>query len=118
MQCDQLRRRDFIAALGAAAMTWPRTLVAQAIGARRIGVLMELAANEPQARSNVAALQRGLYKLGWSQGSNLGIDYRFAPDDPVLVWKFAKELVVQWRKKDLVTVWPKDLAKASPIWRS
>ena len=54
---------------------------------------MELAADEPQARSNVAALQRGLYKLGWSQGSNLAIDYRWAPDDPVLVWKFAKELV-------------------------
>src|SRR5215467_11044527 len=93
MQSDHLRRRDFIAALGGAAMTWPRNLVAQGIGARRIGVLMELAADEPQARSNVAALQRGLYKFGWSQGSNLRIDYRWAPDDPVLVWKFAKELV-------------------------
>jgi putative ABC transport system substrate-binding protein len=93
MHCVQLRRRDFIAALGGTAMMWPRTLAAQTIGARRIGVLMELAADEPQARSNVAALQRGLYKLGWSQGSNLGIDYRWAPDDPVLVWKFAKELV-------------------------
>jgi len=93
MQCDHLRRRDFIAALGGAAMTWPRNLVAQGIGKRRIGVLMELAADEPQARSNVAALQRGLYKLGWSQGSNVWIDYRWAPDDPVLVWKFAKELI-------------------------
>jgi putative ABC transport system substrate-binding protein len=93
MQCDQLSRRDFIAALGGAAMTWPRPLVAQTVGVRRIGVLMELAADEPQARSNVAALQRGLSKFGWSQGSNLGIEYRWAPDDPVLVWKFAKELV-------------------------
>jgi putative ABC transport system substrate-binding protein len=74
-------------------MTWPRTLAAQGIGGRRIGVLMELAADDPQARSNVAALQRGLRKLGWSQGGNLRIDYRWAPDDPVLVWKFAKELV-------------------------
>jgi putative ABC transport system substrate-binding protein len=93
MQCDQLRRRAFIAALGGAAVAWPRTLVAQPIGARRIGVLMELAADEQQARSNVAALQRGLSKFGWSQGSNLRIEYRWAPDDPVLVWKFAKELV-------------------------
>src|SRR6476660_8152375 len=54
---------------------------------------MELAADEPQARSNVAAFQRALYKLGWSRGSNLAIDYRWAPDDPVLVWKYAKELV-------------------------
>jgi hypothetical protein len=93
MQFDRLKRREFITLLASTAMTWPRTLAAQSIGARRIGVLMELAADDPQARSNVAALQRGLYKLGWSQGSNLGIDYRWAPDDPVLVWKFAKELV-------------------------
>jgi putative ABC transport system substrate-binding protein len=93
MQFDRLKRREFITLLATTAMTWPRTLAAQSIGARRIGVLMELAADDPQARSNVAALQRGLYKLGWSQGSNLGIDYRWAPDDPVLVWKFAKELV-------------------------
>jgi putative tryptophan/tyrosine transport system substrate-binding protein len=93
MQCDLSTRRDFIAALGGAAVTWSCTVVAQTIGARRIGVLMELAADDPQARSNTEALERGLYKLGWSQGSNLRIDYRWAPDDPVLVWKFAKELV-------------------------
>src|ERR1700730_15430089 len=93
MQLDQLRRREFITVLASTAMTWPRTLAAQGIRARRIGVLMELAADDPQARSNVAALQRGLYKLGWSQGSNLSLGYRWAPDDPVLVWKFAKELV-------------------------
>ena len=87
MQFDRLRRREFITLLASAAVTSPRTLAAQGIGARRIGVLMELAADDPQARSNVAALQRGLYKLGWSHGSNLGIDYRWAPDDPVLVWK-------------------------------
>jgi ABC-type uncharacterized transport system substrate-binding protein len=93
MQLDHLKRREFIALFGGAATAWPRTVSAQGTGTRRIGVLMELAADEPQARSNVAALQRGLYKLGWSQGSNLAIDYRWAPDDPVLVWKFAKELV-------------------------
>jgi putative ABC transport system substrate-binding protein len=60
---------------------------------RRIGVLMELAASDPQARSNVAALQRGLHKFGWLDRSNLRIDYRWAPDDAVLLWKFAKELV-------------------------
>jgi putative ABC transport system substrate-binding protein len=87
-------RRELLAALGGAAAAWPRALVAQGTDrARRIGVLMELAAGDPQARSNVEALQRGLYKLGWSQGDNLGIDYRWAPDDAVLVWKFAKELV-------------------------
>jgi len=89
-----MRRRDFITLLGSATVTWPRTLLAQGTDrTRRVGVLMELAASDQQARSNVAALQQGLYKLGWSPGGNLGIDYRWAPDDAVLVWKFAKELV-------------------------
>src|SRR5262245_29315612 len=89
-----MRRRDFITLLGSATVAWPRTLVAQGTDrARRIGVLMELAASDPQARSNVAAFQQGLHKLGWSKGGNLAIDYRWAPDDAVLVWKFAKELV-------------------------
>ena len=54
---------------------------------------MELAADDPQARANIAAFQRGLHTLGWLEGSNLAVDYRWAPDDAVLVWKFAKELV-------------------------
>jgi putative ABC transport system substrate-binding protein len=88
-----MRRRAFISLLGVAA-AWPRTLMAQQPNQdRRIGVLMELAASDSQARSNIAALQRGLRGLGWLEGSNLGIEYRWAPDDPVLVWKFAKELV-------------------------
>ena len=89
-----MRRREFITLVGGAAVAWPRTLMAQRPdGVRRIGVLMELAASDLQARSNVEALQRGLHKLGWSQGGNLSIDYRWAPDDAVLVWRFAKELV-------------------------
>jgi putative ABC transport system substrate-binding protein len=93
MRFDRLKRRELLTLLGGAATAWPRAVMAQGMGTRRMGVLMELAADEPQARSNVAALQRGLNKLGWSPGSNLAIDYRWAPDDPVLVWKFAKELV-------------------------
>jgi ABC-type uncharacterized transport system substrate-binding protein len=89
-----MKRREFITLLGGAAAAWPRNLMAQRPDrVRRIGVLMELAASDAQARSNVAALQRTLRELGWLEGSNLGIDYRWAPDDAVLVWKFAKELV-------------------------
>ena len=88
-----MRRREFITLIGGTA-AWPHILAAQGIDrSRRIGVLMDFAANDPQAQSNVEALQRGLYKLGWSQGGNLGIDYRWARGDAVLVWKFAKELV-------------------------
>ena len=89
-----MRRREFIALLGSAAVVQPRNVLAQQPNrARRIGVLMELAANDIQARSNIAALQRGLQTLGWQEGSNLGVDYRWAADDPVLLWKFARELV-------------------------
>src|SRR5262252_5418010 len=64
-----MRRRDFISLLGGATVAWPRTLMAQNTGrARRIGVLMELGAGDPQAQSHVAALRRGLDKLGWSPG--------------------------------------------------
>jgi putative tryptophan/tyrosine transport system substrate-binding protein len=89
-----MRRREFISLVGIAAATWPRTLMAQQPDrVRRIGVLAELAASEPLARSNFAALERGLHKFGWLVGSNLGIEYRWAPDDPVLMWTLAKELV-------------------------
>ena len=79
--------------LGGTAAAWPLVARGQQAGRARIGVLMELAASDAQARTDIAALQRGLHKLGWLEGSNLGVDYRWAPDDPVLLWKFAKERV-------------------------
>ncbi len=89
-----MRRREFITLLGGASVALPSTPMAQQPDrVRRIGVLMELAASDAQARSNVEAFQRGLHKLGWLEGNSLEIDYRWAPDDAVLVWKFAKELV-------------------------
>jgi putative ABC transport system substrate-binding protein len=102
-----VKRREFITLIGGAA-AWPSTVVAQGtVRARRISVLMEMAASDPQARSNIAALQRGLRQLGWLEGSTLMIDYRWAPDDPVLVWKFAKQLVEL--RPDLI------VANSSPV---
>ena len=98
-----MRRREFITLDGgAAAAVWRHPVMAQqANRVRRIGVLMELAADDPQARAYIAAFQRGLHNLGWLEGSNLTVDYRWAPDDAVLVWKFAKELV-QLRRELIV----------------
>jgi putative tryptophan/tyrosine transport system substrate-binding protein len=74
-----MRRREFITFVGGAVVAWPHTLMAQQRDrVWRIGVLMELATSDSQARSNVAALQRGLRGLGWLEGSNLGIEYRWA----------------------------------------
>ena len=89
-----MRRRQFLGVLGGAAAAWPCAAMAQGQKhASRVGLLMELAENDSQARSNVAALQRGLRRLGWIEGRNLAIDYRWTSKDPVLVWKYAKELV-------------------------
>jgi len=88
-----MRRREVITLLGGVA-TWPLFAVAQ--GSKqvpRIGVLMELAETDSQGRSNVVALQRALRRLGWIDGRNLELKYRWTSNDPVLLWWFAKELV-------------------------
>src|SRR4051812_28746654 len=88
-----MRRREVITLLGGVA-AWPLFAVAQ--GSKqvpRIGVLMELAETDSQARSNVAALQRALRRLGWIDGRNLELKYRWTSNDPVLLWRFAKKIV-------------------------
>ena len=76
-----IRRREFIALLGGAA-TWP--LVARAQQGeriRRIGVLLSQAESDPVARSYIAAFTTRLGELGWTEGKNLGIDYRWGSGD-------------------------------------
>src|SRR5262245_4737938 len=79
MQFDQLRRREFITLLGAAA-TWPLAArVQQGELVRRIGVLMNLASDEGQPR--LAAFVQDLQQLGWRDGRKVRIDYRWAAGD-------------------------------------
>jgi putative tryptophan/tyrosine transport system substrate-binding protein len=102
-----MRRREFVI-LVAGTATLPGRLAGQSNGMpRRIGVLSELSNGDPQARSYIAALERGLRKLGWSQGDNLRIDYRLASDDAVLVWQSAKEMVAS--RPELI------IAHSSPV---
>src|SRR6516162_7629392 len=76
-----MRRREFIAGLGGAA-AWPLVARAQQIKrVRRIGVLMPLSANDPQAQARVAAFLQGLQELGWRVGSNVTIDIRWSADN-------------------------------------
>src|SRR5262245_33838632 len=74
-----MRRREFITLLGGAA-AWPLAARAQTKRMRRIGVLMGLVANDPEAQSRVVALENGLRELKWIKGHNLSIEYRWAGD--------------------------------------
>ena len=74
-----LSRREFVTVLGGGLIVCPGTLLAEgADGARRVGVLMRIAEDDPGARANVQTFQRGLEKLGWITGRNVLIDYRWA----------------------------------------
>jgi putative ABC transport system substrate-binding protein len=73
-----VRRRTFIAGLGSAT-AWPLGARAQQSGqVRRLGVLMAITADDPEAKSRVAAFEQGLQLLGWTVGQNVRIDYRWA----------------------------------------
>jgi putative ABC transport system substrate-binding protein len=73
-----VKRREFI--IGGAAAAWPLAARAQqSERVRRVGVLVGLAENDPEMKERIAGLRQGLEKLGWAEGNNLRIDYRFAP---------------------------------------
>jgi putative ABC transport system substrate-binding protein len=89
-----MRRRDFVAMLGAVAAL-PRAVRAQqSVPPRRIGVLMNRAAESPEGQARFAAIQERLQQLGWRQGQNLLIDIRWGSEDPDLERKAAAELAV------------------------
>src|SRR5215475_12663402 len=74
----RIGRREFVALLASTA-AWPFAARAQqGQRVRRIGVLMGLVANDPEAQSRVAAFENGLRELGWVKGRNLWIEYRWA----------------------------------------
>jgi putative tryptophan/tyrosine transport system substrate-binding protein len=87
-----MRRREFITLAGGAAV-WPLAVRAQQIKRmRRIGVLMPLSANDPEAQARVAAFLQGLQELGWRVGSNVTIDIRWSADNAD-ARKYATELI-------------------------
>jgi putative tryptophan/tyrosine transport system substrate-binding protein len=88
-----VRRREFITLLGGAA-AWPLAARAQQPAQmRRIGVLMMYAESNAQGQAFVAAFREALGKLGWREGHNVRIDYRWATSDLESIQRFAKDLV-------------------------
>src|SRR5262245_39887242 len=88
-----MKRREFMAGLGSSAV-WPNIAQAQvAERVRRVGVLMNLAADDPEGQARLAAFQQGLQQLGWTDGRNLRVDVRWSAGDVQRMHTYAGELV-------------------------
>ena len=88
-------RRELLAALGGAAAAWPVAAGAQQREKpRRIGVLMALAADDPESSRRLTAFVQGLQELGWSEGRNVRIDVRWSAGDAARMRVQAAELIV------------------------
>src|SRR5262245_13721828 len=90
-----MKRRQFITLLGgAAACAWPLAARAQQPErVRRIGVLMNLASDDAEGQARLAAFHQALQQLGWSDGRNVRIDYRWAAGDAGRFHTYAEELL-------------------------
>jgi putative ABC transport system substrate-binding protein len=89
-----MQRREFITLFGVAALAGPRAARAQqADRVRRVGVLMSRAAGDPEEQARFAGFLQGLQKLGWTDGRNVRIDYRWAAADADRSRTYAAELV-------------------------
>ena len=88
-----MKRREFITLIGGAA-AWPLAARAQqAQGMRRIGVLTNFFADDPEWQVRIAAFRQGLSELGWSEGGNVHIDTRWGGGDVDRYRRYATELL-------------------------
>jgi putative ABC transport system substrate-binding protein len=88
-----IKRREFIAGLGAAT-AWPAMARAQQPDRRqRVGVLMAFDETDPQGKARFSGFSQRLAELGWTEGRNLRMDVRWAAGNVDWMRLFAKELV-------------------------
>ena len=103
-----MRRREFIGLAGAAAVAWPLGVHAQQRGeVRRIGVIVNVAADDPEAQASIALFKQTMQQLGWSDERNVKIDVRGAAGDPERMRTLAKVLVAL--KPDVI------LTRSTPV---
>jgi putative ABC transport system substrate-binding protein len=89
-----MRRRNFIKVIAGAAAAWPLAAGAQqGEPMRRVGILLQYPDGDAEGRANIAAFQRGLQDLGWTDGRNIRFDIWWAGGDPDKTRTFAKELI-------------------------
>jgi len=88
-----MRRREVIGLIGGAA-AWPLAARAQQTErARRVGVLMPLASDDPEGQTRLGALLQALQQSGWALGRNLRLDVRWAAGNVAAMRKHAADLV-------------------------
>jgi putative ABC transport system substrate-binding protein len=89
-----LKRRDFIALLGGAAVAWPLAARGQQVERmRRICVLMGSQQSDPDSQVRLAAFRQVLQQLGWTEGRNIRIDQRWGAANPETLRMYVAELV-------------------------
>jgi ABC-type uncharacterized transport system substrate-binding protein len=88
-----MKRREFITLLGGSAAAWPIAGRAQQTERiRRVGVLVSPSESDREGQARVASFREELQKLGWAEGRNTRIDYRWGALDAESAQRFAKEL--------------------------
>src|SRR5262245_14665697 len=106
-----MKRREFMTLLGGAA-AWPIAARAQrGERMRRIGVLMNMAADDPESQARLSAFVQGLQEFGWTVGRNLRIDYRWAEGDAGRYRRQAAELFAL--EPDVIVSWGAEIASGS-----
>jgi putative ABC transport system substrate-binding protein len=89
-----MRRRHFVTLVGAAAVAWPVSARAQrAESMRLVGMLMPYTEGDAEGQALVAAFQRRLQDLGWTEGRDVRFEMRWSGGDPDKARSFARELI-------------------------
>src|SRR5262250_1783498 len=89
-----MRRRQFIMLLGGAVAAWPLAARAQQPGAMpRIGLLSVFAESDPEGQALIRELIQRLQELGWTNGRNVQVEFRFAGEDAARISTLASELI-------------------------
>jgi len=96
-----MRRREFVGLIGAAVIAWPwASRAQQRQGLRKLGVVLSVAENDPETVTRLAAFRQGLQDLGWKEGENIHVEYRFGAGRADLITRYADELVAM--KPDVI----------------
>jgi putative ABC transport system substrate-binding protein len=89
-----MQRREFITLLGGAAAVWPLAAQAQQPERiRRVAVLLGVGEKDPESIGRIKAFRLGMRDLGWIEGHNVQIDYRFAGVNPESINKHVAEVI-------------------------